>query len=181
MSTTRNDDPSRSRARGWTRRAWLGAGLATIGAVGAASWLASAPALARAFGHGPMHRGWFGPHHDHDVTTEEIRDHVSFLLRGVDASDDQVDRIAAIAESTLRELRSLREAHAGAREAVTAALAGASVDRAALEQLRSDHLAAAETASRRITQALADAAEVLTPEQRAKLAEEHARMHRWHD
>ncbi len=52
-----------------------------------------------------------------------------------------------------------------------------SVDRAALEALRADQLQMAEQASRRFTQALADAADVLTPEQRKQLAE---RAGRWH-
>ena len=54
------------------------------------------------------------------------------------------------------------------------------IDRGALEGLRSDQLQAADTASRRLTQALADVAEVLTPYQRQKLAE-HVRHRRgWH-
>src|SRR6266478_5825887 len=43
------------------------------------------------------------------------------------------------------------------------------VDRAALEALRADQLKLAEQASRRFTQALADVADVLTPEQRKAL------------
>ena len=45
------------------------------------------------------------------------------------------------------------------------------IDRAALEQIRASQLQLAEQLSLRITQALADTAEVLTPEQRAALAE----------
>jgi Spy/CpxP family protein refolding chaperone len=43
------------------------------------------------------------------------------------------------------------------------------IDRAAIEALRVEHLALAEAASKRFTQALADVAEVLTPEQRRKI------------
>jgi protein CpxP len=51
------------------------------------------------------------------------------------------------------------------------------VDRGALETLRSEELAAAESASRRVVTALADAAEALTPSQRQRLADAHARRH----
>jgi len=51
------------------------------------------------------------------------------------------------------------------------------VDRAALETLRAEQLQLAEQASRRLTQALADVADVLTVAQRKQLAE---RIGRWH-
>jgi Spy/CpxP family protein refolding chaperone len=46
-----------------------------------------------------------------------------------------------------------------------------SIDRAALEALRAEQLALADAASKRFIQALGDAAEVLTPEQRRNLDE----------
>ena len=45
------------------------------------------------------------------------------------------------------------------------------VDRTAIERLRAEQIGLAETASKRIAQALADAAEVLSPEQRRKVAD----------
>ena len=44
-------------------------------------------------------------------------------------------------------------------------------DRAALEALRAEQIATADEASKRLTQGLADAADVLTPAQRTKLAQ----------
>ena len=49
------------------------------------------------------------------------------------------------------------------------ALEQPTIDRAALEQIRATELQRAETASSRVVQAIADAAEVLTPEQRIEL------------
>jgi len=42
---------------------------------------------------------------------------------------------------------------------------------AAIERLRAEQIGLAETASKRIAQALADAADVLSPEQRRKVAD----------
>jgi Spy/CpxP family protein refolding chaperone len=54
------------------------------------------------------------------------------------------------------------------------------IDRGAIEALRADQLQLAEQASRRIAQALADAAEVLTPAQRKELASRIERhRHGW--
>jgi len=43
------------------------------------------------------------------------------------------------------------------------------IDRAAIEKLRVDQIAVHDAASKRLVQAVADAAEALTPEQRRKL------------
>ena len=51
----------------------------------------------------------------------------------------------------------------------------ASIDRNAVEQLRVKRIQHADTVSKRITQALTESAEVLTPEQRKKAAERAAR------
>ena len=56
------------------------------------------------------------------------------------------------------------------------------IDRTAIERLRAEQIALAETASKRIAQALADAAEVLNPEQRKKVADwtAYGPFARWH-
>ena len=54
----------------------------------------------------------------------------------------------------------------------------ANVDRGALERIREAELKLAESASDRMVNAIADAADVLTPEQRGKLAEMAERFRR---
>ena len=75
-----------------------------------------------------------------------------------------------------REQNETAKMHDARRQAVEL-LSRESVDRAALETLRADQLRLADQASMRFTQALADVADVLTPEQRKQLAE---RIGRWH-
>jgi periplasmic protein CpxP/Spy len=77
----------------------------------------------------------------------------------------------AIASAAMADLRPLREQARQARRRSMELLAAQSIDRAALEQQRLLQMQAADARSRRTVQAMADAAEVLTPEQRAKAAE----------
>ena len=58
-------------------------------------------------------------------------------------------------------------------------LAAPTVDRAKLETLRADQMKLAETATKRVTDAVADIADVLTPAQRAELGQRVERWQRW--
>ena len=102
---------------------------------------------------------------------------VKWLLADIDASDAQQKKIAELMTATMTDLRPLRQQARDARREAMQLLAQPQIDRGALEALRAKQAQAMELISRRITQSLADAAEVLTPEQRAKLA---ARMERRH-
>ena len=95
-----------------------------------------------------------------------------------DASPDQKARVAAIAKAAMADLRPAHaqfgQAHARAHELLMAPV----IDRGALEQLRAEQMQRMDFASRRILTAVEDAADVLTPEQRAKFAAHlRARMH----
>ena len=71
----------------------------------------------------------------------------------------------------MKDLLPLRERARAARQRGIDLLAGDRVDRGALEALRGEQIGLADQASRRLSQALADAAEVLTPEQRKNIAQ----------
>ena len=83
----------------------------------------------------------------------------------------------ASAEVFAGELRPLRERHAAARKQAIDLLSAPTIDRTALEKVRAEELQSAEALSKKMTQAIADAAEVLSPEQRVKLRERVQR--RW--
>jgi Spy/CpxP family protein refolding chaperone len=84
----------------------------------------------------------------------------------------------------VRDLLALREKQDGFRQRGRELLTATTIDRAAIEALRAEQIALADQASRRISQALADAATVLTPEQRRKIADHFAArrafFERWH-
>jgi len=136
--------------------------------------LGSLATLLVGFGwHG--HRGRFGP--PHPMTPEHAREIVSWALRGVDASDAQVEAIADILDELAGDLERARERHHEQLEALAEALAAPEVDRAALEKIRAEGIALADATSGRLVAALADASARLTPAQRAELLERHERLH----
>ncbi len=93
-----------------------------------------------------------------------------------DASTEQKQKINAIAQKTADDIFALRAKHLEARKQVIDTLAAPTVDRAKLETLRADQMKLAETATKRVTDAVADIADVLTPAQRADLGQ---RVERW--
>ena len=97
----------------------------------------------------------------------------------IDATAEQSAKLAEIAKGAAKDLRPLREKLKEARKRGLALLAAPNVDRSAIEQLRSEQIAAADAASKRLTQALADAADVLTPDQRKKAAERIEKRRSW--
>ena len=157
-----HDQPRRGRRGLRGRWKWLGVGAAVAGAL--------------ALG-GCGHRGWH--HGDRDgmgmSSPEEagrrIDKAVTWVLGDVNATDAQKQQVGAIAKAAARDLLPLREQHRAARQRALELMAQPVVDRNAIEALRAEELKLADTASRRVTQALADAMDALTPEQRAQLAE----------
>lgn len=152
-------------------RRWLiAAALAvTVGTAGA-SFAYGGPGL-------PGHHGHAG-HMAMDPAAMDA--HIDKMVEklAADASPDQKARVAAIAKAAMADLRpahaQFRQAHARAHELLMAP----TIDRAALEQLRAAQIQQMEVISRRILAAVEDAADVLTPEQRAKFAQHlRSRMH----
>ena len=127
--------------------------------------------------HFHPHGGWLTTQAIPVDVVEQRLDHV---LRSVDATPDQQTRLHGIVEAAVKDLDPIRQHLAGTRAQITALLAAPQIDRAAVEQLRSERLAEMDQASKRMTQALLDAADVLTPEQRKKLADTAAEWQAHH-
>jgi Spy/CpxP family protein refolding chaperone len=164
-------DPAAARRRA---RRWSFAGIAAA-AAGAFAF----HRMAHAGGHGcgpgfgrPMHGAM-----DPESMGKFIDWRVSMMLSHVDATAEQKTRVADIAKAAARDMLPAREQHRAARAKAMALLTATTIDRAALEKLRADELALAETLSKRAVQSLADAADVLTPAQREKLAQRWKNRH----
>jgi Spy/CpxP family protein refolding chaperone len=75
-------------------------------------------------------------------------------------------------------MKAAHETHSAAFRQFHETLTAPSIDRARLETLRADQLESLDEASKRLVTAISDAAEVLTPEQRAALAKKMEEHHR---
>ena len=149
-------------------RPWLtGAGLAAVFVAGGMT-LPLVTAYAQDAGEGGAMRHMMG--HGHGDMHAMAMAHVGKMLDAVGASADQKSRIEAILHAGFAPMAGVHADMAKTHAGLHAILAAPSIDRAALEQLRAAEIARLDEASRTMTKALADAAEVLTPEQRAKLA-----------
>jgi Spy/CpxP family protein refolding chaperone len=96
----------------------------------------------------------------------------------IDATEAQKQKIDPIVKQAAQELQPLRAKVREARREGIKLFSAESIDRGAIERLRVEQMASADAASKRFTQALSDAAEVLTPEQRKTLAARFARRGR---
>lgn len=140
------------------RRGWIVAGSLAVLALGGIGAATAVSAGGGRFAGGPFGGGPFAGHG------------IDRALEAVDASPEQEKRIWAIIDATRAELRPLGREFRDARGTVKELLGAGNIDRAAVEKLRAERIAAIDAASRKLTEAVVDAAEVLTPEQRAKLA-----------
>ena len=136
----------------------------------------------KAFAHGPggWHRGGFmaGP-----LDPAQVDEHLERMLKHlyveIDATGEQKQKLAPIVKQAAKDLLPLREKMQAARKQAVELLTRDAVDRAAIEALRAEHIQLAEQVSRRIAQALGDAAEVLTPAQRKELAARMEKHRGW--
>jgi Spy/CpxP family protein refolding chaperone len=96
---------------------------------------------------------------------------IRHLAVEIDATADQQDKLRAIVRSTVKDLLPVRDKMLAARATGRELLTRPTIDRAALESLRADQIATHEAVSKQLVQAVADAADVLTPEQRRKISD----------
>ena len=119
--------------------------------------------------HGPMMAG---------RSTDDHLEHVQMMLTKIGASDAQKTQIEAILKPALDDMKATHEAHFAAFKQFHEAISAPSIDRAQLETLRAAQVKLLDDASKRLVIAISDAAEVLSPDQRAALAQEIEKHHR---
>jgi len=155
----------------WRRVAIAGAIAVVAMGVGAAAATSGAstfygPAMHVAMGTGGMGQGF-----------AERR--FNRLMSEIEASDEQADRLRDIFEAAREDLMPARADFHSFRDDLAALITAPRIDRAAAEQMRAERVEAIDEASRRMTEAFLEAAEVLTPEQRVALVEKFEER-RWH-
>jgi len=114
---------------------------------------------------------WTGVIQSGRKTPDQIIDMVQTKAR---LSDEQKARIREIHRGARAELARVHEAQRALQRQMAALMAAPQIDTTAAEALRQQLSAGRDAASKRLLQARLDAAAVLTPEQRQKLAEHMA-------
>lgn len=159
--------------------------ITAIALVGALTGAVATKALSHGFGHHHWrHGGGFhlmGGPVDPAAASKHAARAAKHLGVEIEATAEQQEKLVAIAKSAAQDLLPVREKIREARTRGLELMTQPSVDRAAVEQLRAEQMANMEAASKRLASALADAAEIMTPEQRKVLAEriQEFRDHRW--
>jgi protein CpxP len=174
QTNTKPSDPTPSPGHRSSRRGTFLIAMAAVALLAGltGSMLSTAFGQGQSWHHVSWHQGgvFGGP-----LTPAQIDDRIDRATKHMaielDATAEQQAKIASIAKAAVGDLRPLREKAQAARTQAVALLTAPTVDRSAIERLRAEQIGLAETASKRIAQALADSAEVLNPEQRRKVAD----------
>jgi periplasmic protein CpxP/Spy len=125
-----------------------------------------AAALSMGMGMAMDHAGMSG----HGDMHAMMQAHVQKMLTAVGATADQRSRINTILKTAMVSIAPIHDKLAAAHGDLHRLLTAPTIDRGALEQLRAARMADFDQISKTLVQSLADAADVLSPEQRAKLA-----------
>lgn len=177
--------PARGQRRGWLR--WTAVSGAAVASVLAMSAWAQAdpgpragpmgghagPMMAMAGGHGGHGGHWgHGGHGDRGGQGGWLMGRgLDRMLDAVNATEAQRTQIRQIAQSARADVQSQRATHRALRDRAMSAFVAPNVDAREVESIRQQMLAQHDATSKRLTQAMLDASRVLTPEQRAQLAE----------
>lgn len=101
------------------------------------------------------------------------------MLDDVKASDAQKEKASAIVKASLEDgaplAKQMRDNHLQMRKL----MAAPTLDKAAIEAMRTEQIKLADEASKRMTSTMLAVADVLTPEQRAQLAEKMGKRRGW--
>jgi Spy/CpxP family protein refolding chaperone len=146
--------------------------------------IALAIGLTGAFATGAFSHGFgFGGGPFASMSQPAIEDRADRMVRHlaieIDASAEQQERLRAVVKAAVRDLFPMREQAQAARTQARELLTQPAVNRAEIERFRTEQIALADTASRRVAQALAEIAEILTLEQRLKINDHLERREHW--
>ena len=121
-------------------------------------------------GHG-RHGGGMGGHGMFMGSPEHMGRGIDHMLDGLNASDAQRTQITQIAQQAAADLKGQRDTARALRDKSMQIFTAPNVDPAAAESVRQQMIAQHDATSRRMLQAMLDVSRVLTPEQRAQMAE----------
>ena len=131
---------------------------------------------------GKGHRGGHGSRFG-EMSDEKIEKFVTRMVAHaaieIEATDTQKQAITTKAVALAKELRPVRDRFRKAGEELKDLMTAETIDRTAIEALRAERMADADTLSQSIMTAMTDIAEILTPEQRAMVKDRMEQMRGW--
>jgi Spy/CpxP family protein refolding chaperone len=156
--------PSRSRRTGWIVAAVIAAGL---------TGAAATSAFSHGMGFGPG--GWHGRFMGGPLDPKQIEDRADRMVRHlaieIDATNEQQEKLRNVVKGAVKDILPMREKAQAARARARELLTQDKIDRAEIEKFRNEQATLADAFSKRVAQAIGDAAEILSPEQRRKIAD----------
>ena len=165
MTTDNQIPPEAPRQKRRWGRAILAAAV-LLGVGGAGGFALGAHKASSFFWHA-MGPGKFTP----EERAAMVEHKVNRVLSKVDATSEQKEKVTAIAKATVADLSKLGFTPAEGRLKFLQLFRADKIDAQAIEALRADQSANWDAATKRIAQGVAEAAAVLTPEQRRELTE----------
>ncbi len=129
-----------------------------------------------AFAAHKRHSAWHGG----DKFSNFVEHRLDHALEELDATFDQKAKIKPVLRQASEDMRKVVLDMRNTRDAYMLALLSSKVDREKVEALRAEQFAAIDQASQRVAKAVSEAAEILTPMQRGRLANRIEQRHRWH-
>lgn len=94
---------------------------------------------------------------------------MKFFAFALDATDEQQAKLKTVIMTLAKDVWPMKEKMRETRQQLQELLMQPEIDRAAIENLRAEKIAMVDTMSKKVTAAIADAGEILEPEQRIKL------------
>lgn len=192
---TETTKPSKSPKRG--RKIMIAAGVVgAMLAAGAATTAVSHVGFDKSVRHLSVEAGYYGDmvqkarfFHRRPKNVEQAQKRAERMAKHfaieVDATTEQTGKLVELARGVAADVFPIRQSIKDARKKGLDLLSSNTVDRQGMEALREEQFEKIEAVSKRVTTAIADAAEVLNAEQRKDLAERIAewrgkRGHGWH-
>ena len=97
---------------------------------------------------------------------QRIEKRVDKALGSTDATADQKKKVTEILQAAFKDMKGFRDQRVENRKAMEAAMQAPTIDPARIEQIRVEQMKIADASSKRFTQALIDAGNVLNASQR---------------
>jgi Spy/CpxP family protein refolding chaperone len=111
---------------------------------------------------------------------QRIEKRVDKALNGTDATAEQKKKVADILGQTFKDMRPLHEQRVANRKAMAEALQAPTIDAAKVEGIRAEQMKISDASSKRFTQALTDAGNVLSQAQRQAFFKNWSANHERH-